>query len=328
MNPEASVEDLRALLSARLPDVILSDDAVAALHGKYAPDAFSLMDRGYIARVHPLELWLLDYLRAHPGASLTDTLGASAAERQEVYGWLFRTSRRNAQDKRIASLLELGVFLEIQRGWERLGYPFASLTPSLASAVGASGDRPAALAELMGILVNDGVRYPTVMVDQIELAQGTPYETRLSHAGAAGQQVLAPEIAAVARGALADVVAQGTARGLLDFLRRDGDGHVVGGKTGTGDHRFETYAPGRRLIAVARRQPRGHLRLPDRRPLLRQPHRLRPRPRSRPLPVHERAAGAAVRPLAPGSGACSRRARRTPIRAHLLRWRPRPGRST
>ena len=93
VNPEASVEDLRALLSARLPDVTLSDEAVAALHVKYAPDAFSLMDRGYIARVHPLELWLLDYLRAHPGASLTDTLRASAAERQEVYGWLFKTSR-------------------------------------------------------------------------------------------------------------------------------------------------------------------------------------------------------------------------------------------
>ena len=30
VNPEASVEDLRALLSARLPDVILPDDAVAA----------------------------------------------------------------------------------------------------------------------------------------------------------------------------------------------------------------------------------------------------------------------------------------------------------
>ena len=181
------------------------------------------MDRGYIARVHPLELWLLDYLRAHPGASLADTLRASADERQEVYRLALQdlAAQRAGQAHR-ASCSSSSAFLEIQRGWERLGYPFASLTPSLASAVGASGDRPAALAELMGILVNDGVRYPTVMVDQIELAQGTPYETRLSHAGAAGQQVLAPEIAAVARGALADVVAQGTARGLLDFLRRDG----------------------------------------------------------------------------------------------------------
>jgi len=248
VNPGATVLDLRALLTARLPDVVLSDEAVAALYTKYAPDAFSLMDRGYIARVHPLELWLLDYLRAHPAASLSEVLGASAIERQEVYGWLFKTSRRNAQDKRIANLLELQAFLEIQRGWERLGYPFASLTPSLASAIGASGDRPAALAELMGIIANDGMRYPTVMVEQLDFAAGTPYETRLGQAGAAGQRVLQPEIAAVVRGALRDVVAQGTARGLLDFLRRDGGRHVVGGKTGTGDHRFETYAPGGRLI--------------------------------------------------------------------------------
>lgn len=247
-DPAATVDDLRALLAARLPDTPLTDEAVAALYVKYAPDAFSLMDRGYIARVHPLELWLLDYLRTHPGASLADVLGASAAERQEVYGWLFKTSRKNAQDKRISSLLELEAFLEIQKGWERLGYPFASMTPSLAAAVGASGDRPAALAELMGILVNNGVRYPTVIVDRLEFAEGTPFETRLSHPGAPGQQVLAPEIAEVARVALADVVSQGTARGLLDFLRRDGGRHVVGGKTGTGDHRFEVYAPGRRLI--------------------------------------------------------------------------------
>ena len=221
---------------------------VAALHAKYGPDRFSLMDRGYIARVHPLELWLLDHLRTHPGASLADVLGASADERQEVYRWLFKTSRKNAQDKRIANLLELGAFLEIQRGWERLGYPFASLTPSLASAIGASGDRPAALAELMGIVVNDGVRYPTVMVEQIHFAAATPYETRMSHPGSAGQQVLAPEIAAVVRNALTDVVSNGTARSLGELLKRDGGRHVVGGKTGTGDHRFETYAPGRRLI--------------------------------------------------------------------------------
>ncbi len=249
VNPGASVEALRGLLAARLPDVALPDDAVGALYRKYAPDAFSLVDRGYIARVHPLELWLLDYLRTHPSASLSEVLSASSAERQEVYGWLFKTSRRNAQDKRIASLLELEAFLEIQRGWERLGYPFASITPSLASAIGASGDRPAALAELMGILVNGGIRYPTVMIDQLEFAVGTPWETRASQPGAAGQAVLAPEIAAVTRRSLNEVVAQGTARGLVEFLDKSGGRHVVGGKTGTGDHRFDTYAPGRRLIA-------------------------------------------------------------------------------
>ncbi len=250
VNPEAGVDALQALLEARLPEAEtdLSDEAVARLYRKYGPDEFSLMDRGYIARVHPLELWLLDYLRTHPGASLSDALGASAAERQEVYGWLFRTSRRNAQDRRIASLLEVEAFLEIQRGWERLGYPFASLTPSLASAIGASGDRPAALAELMGILVNGGTRYPTVLVEQIEFAVGTPWETRASQPGTAGQPVLLPEIAAVARAALNDVVTHGTARGLVEFLQRGARRRVVGGKTGTGDHRYDTYASGGRLI--------------------------------------------------------------------------------
>jgi membrane peptidoglycan carboxypeptidase len=248
-NPEASVDTLRAVLAARVPDHPLSEADVQRLYKKYAPDAFSLMDRGYLARVHPLELWLVDYLRRHPSASLADVLQASAAERQEVYRWLFKTSRRNAQDKRIASLLEMEAFLEIQKGWERLGYPFASMTPSLASAIGASGDRPAALAELMGILVNDGVRYPTVLLDQVHLASGTPWETHASHGASDGQAVLPPEIAAVARGALGDVVTQGTARSLQEFLKKDGGRHVVGGKTGTGDHRFDTYAPGRRLIS-------------------------------------------------------------------------------
>src|SRR5262249_7171940 len=114
VNPAANVDALRALLDQRLPEVSpsLSDDAVEALFKKYGPDEFSLMDRGYIARVHPLELWLLDYLRVHPTATLAEVLTASAEERQDVYGWLFKTSRRNAQDRRISSLLEIEAFLE------------------------------------------------------------------------------------------------------------------------------------------------------------------------------------------------------------------------
>jgi hypothetical protein len=87
-----------------------------------------------------------------------------------------------------------------------------------------------------------------VLVDRLEFATETPYETRLARAPAPGQPVLAPEVAAVARVALGDVVAQGTARGLLEPLRLAGGRHVVGGKTGTGDHRYETFAPGGRLI--------------------------------------------------------------------------------
>jgi hypothetical protein len=45
------------------------------------------------------------------------------------------------------------------------------------------------------------------------------------------------------------VVDQGTARSLNTALSSaGGTRHLVGGKTGTGDHRYETFAPGGRLI--------------------------------------------------------------------------------
>jgi membrane peptidoglycan carboxypeptidase len=240
--PEASLEVFRDLLSTRLPGRALSDPVAEDLYQHADPQAMPLADRGYVAGVHPLELWLVGYLRRHPGASMTQVVRASSAERQAVYSWLFFTRHRNAQDHRIASLLELEAFLEIHRSWERLGYPFASLTPSLATAIGSSGDRPAALAELMGIVLNGGVRLPTVLVEGLDFAADTPYETRLGRAEAPPTQVLAPEVAAVARGLLTEVVAQGTARGLRPALSAAGGvPHVAGGKTGTGDHRYYVY---------------------------------------------------------------------------------------
>jgi membrane peptidoglycan carboxypeptidase len=240
--PEASLELFRDLLAARLPGRPLTDPVVEELYQHADPHAIPLADRGYVAGVHPLELWLVGYLRRHPGASMTQVVRASSAERQAVYSWLFFTRHRNAQDHRIASLLELEAFLDIHRSWERLGYPFASLTPSLATAIGSSGDRPAALAELMGIILNGGVRLPTVLVEQLDFAANTPYETRLGRAETPPTQVLAPEVAAVARGLLTEVVTQGTARGLRPALAPPGGvPHVAGGKTGTGDHRYYVY---------------------------------------------------------------------------------------
>ena len=159
---------------------------------------------------------LVSYLRRHPGAGIGQVVQASSAERQAVYNWLFLTRHRNAQDHRIATLLEIEAFLDLHRGWERLGYPFASLTPSLATAIGSSGDRPAALAELMGIIVNNGMRQPTVLVDDLDFAVDTPYETRLGRTELPTSQVLAPEIATVVRGVLTQVVDVGTARVLRD----------------------------------------------------------------------------------------------------------------
>ena len=108
-------------------------------------------DRGYLAHVHPLELWMLHYRERHPSAHLKEIWAKSANERQDVYWWLFKTSHVGAQNNRIHTLLEQDAFKEIYKAWKRQGYPFDSLVPSYATTIGVSGDTPAALAELVGI---------------------------------------------------------------------------------------------------------------------------------------------------------------------------------
>ncbi|MGE5470582.1 MAG: transglycosylase domain-containing protein [Bacteroidota bacterium] len=253
LSPQATPEDLAAFLEEHLEHEKLDAGRVARLYTRYAPDAFDLPDRGYIARVHPLELWLAAFLSAHPDAGWSATVAASADERQAVYRWLFTTRFKGAQDSRIHTMQEVEAFLDIHRRWARLGYPFGHLVPSLASALGSSGDRPAALAELMGIIVNDGVRLPTLRLDHLEFATGTPYETRFVRQIGEGERVMAPEVAAALRSALSEVVEGGTARRLSGaFKLADGTLLPVGGKTGTGDNRIVIGHNGSRGVALNR----------------------------------------------------------------------------
>nr|WP_163503057.1 transglycosylase domain-containing protein [Halomonas socia] len=248
--PEADEASFAAFIHERLPDEALSEQRIASLYRSYAPGSYDLSDQGYIARVHPLELWLLGYLLDHPEATFSEAAHASRSERQEVYGWLFKTRHRNARDVRIRTMLEVEAFLDIHQRWARLGYPFDHLVPSLATAVGSSGDRPAALAELMGIILNDGVRLPTLRIDDLHFAADTPYETRLVPAGTRGQRVMEPEVAAVLRESLAEVVEGGTARRLQGSFSLDEETPLVmGGKTGTGNNRFETVGRGGQVLS-------------------------------------------------------------------------------
>jgi len=248
--PEADRATFDRFLTTRLTGSDLSEKDLDALYTRYSPGSYSLPDQGYIARVHPLDLWLLGYLIKHPDAGISEVIDASTAERQEVYGWLFRSRYKSARDSRIRIMLEVEAFTDIHRRWQRLGYPFDHLVPSLATALGSSGDRPAALAELMGIIVNDGIRLPSVRIDSLHFANATPYETRLGIRPDAGVRVLHPEVAAALREALATVVEGGTARRLNgSFLQASGEPLKVGGKTGTGDNRIQTVGAGGRLIS-------------------------------------------------------------------------------
>jgi membrane peptidoglycan carboxypeptidase len=247
--PGPTVEEFELVLRQNLPDAQFSDAAIADIYRRADPTPHDLADLGYLASVHPLELWAARFFIENPGAGGADAIRGSEEARQEVYRWLFRTSRVGAQDQRIRSLLEVEAFTEIHRGWQRLGYPFGNIVPSLGTSIGSSGDRPAALNELVGIILNGGVRLPTFRVEELHFAQGTPWETRLLRQGAEGTRVMDPAVARILREAMVDVVEEGTARRMRGVLRdTDGTPLVVGGKTGTGDNRFRVYAPGGRLL--------------------------------------------------------------------------------
>ena len=247
--PDADPERISALIRAHSPNAALPDEVVLDLYETSDPAPHDLNDLGFLARIHPLELWVARYHLAHPEAQLDEVLEASRQVRQDVYRWLFRTRHRNAQDQRIRTVLEIEAFDRLHASWRRLGYRFRNIVPSYGTSIGSSGDTPLALAELVGILLNEGVRLPVRRVDGVTFASGTPFETTLAQETVQGEQVLAPEVAAVVREALVDVVENGTARRARGtFAGREGRPLVVGGKTGTGDNRRRVYGAGGRLV--------------------------------------------------------------------------------
>ena len=228
----------------------VTDKRLNEMYVSYGPGRYNLPDQGYIAKVHPLDLWLLGYLLNHPEATFGEASAASRFERQEVYGWLFNSRHKRARDNRIRTMLEIEAFTDIHQRWQRVGYPFDHLVPSLATAIGSSGDRPAALAELIGIIQNDGIKLPTVRIDTLHFAADTPYDTRVISDPDRGKRVLPAEVAAAMREALSQVVDAGTARRVSgSFKSDDGTALVMGGKTGTGDNRISSFGAGGRVIS-------------------------------------------------------------------------------
>lgn len=139
-------------------------------------------------------------------------------------------------------MLEKKAFSEIHRNWKSLGYPFESLVPSLATTIGSSADRPSSLAELMGIILNEGVYKPSLSIQSLHFAQNTPYETHFIKSPFPGEKVMPPEVARVLKMVTKNVVERGTAQRIKNtFVNPDGTPLEIGGKTGTGDNRFETF---------------------------------------------------------------------------------------
>lgn len=209
----------------------------------------TLVDVAFLSRIHPLDLWVARFRLRNPDAPLADVLKACSGAIFQSYSWLLKAKDKRAQDLRIRTQVERAAFEQIHRRWQRLGYPFGRLVPSLATALGSSGDRPTALAELMGILVQDGMRYPLVRMKKIEVGKNTPYETTFENQSGNGVRVLPVEVARVTREALRSVVEEGTARRMAGaFVFADGTALPMGGKTGTGDNRRKTFDRGGSLV--------------------------------------------------------------------------------
>jgi membrane peptidoglycan carboxypeptidase len=239
--PQADVKSYIDFIRAQLPATTLSNKQLANMYEKYKPGAYSLQDFGYLASIHPLELWIIGYLQQPGEPTLKDAITKSEQTRQDVYGWLLRTKAKNARDSRIRTVLEIDAFSDIHRRWKNMGYPFDQLVPSLATALGSSGDRPAALAELVGIILSDGKRFSTYRFSSVLFGQNTPYETLLEQPPPKVTQVLLPEVADILKTTMSKVVNEGTAKRLVNvFQQADGTPLVMGGKTGTGDNRIFT----------------------------------------------------------------------------------------
>jgi membrane peptidoglycan carboxypeptidase len=102
----------------------------------------------------------------------------------------------------------------------------------------------------MGVILNDGVRLPTVAVRELRFAPGTPYETILEHEAGLGGRVMSVAVARALRPGLLGVVSEGTAqRAAGAFMDDAGTSMELGGKTGSGDNQHKTFGRGSGVIS-------------------------------------------------------------------------------
>lgn len=222
----------------------VSDDEVHRMWRAYSNPRLTIKDYGYLLSRHPLTVWGAGELFHNSALSWQSLRDTSSDAQRVVSAWLLHPRQRRAQDLRLRTRIERDAFARMTPAWQRLGFPFSRLVPSYATAIGSSSDTPAALADLMGIIVNDGIRRPMRQFTRFAFAQDTPYETVLVPA-AAGEQVMKPEVARALQTALAGVVERGTARRIHGaFVQPDDTPLAVGGKTGSGDNRFKTFYRG------------------------------------------------------------------------------------
>jgi len=247
-HPGAGEEALGRWLDSRGGPV--SPEELRRMMKAYGDPRLDLMDFAFLMGRRPLDVWAAGELTKSRRISADDLLFRCGETCRAASAWLFKTRNRHAQDLRLRIRIEEDAFAQMTPAWRRLGFPFQRLVPSLATAIGSSSDRPDALAELMGIILNDGVRLPTIDVRGLHFAARTPYETVLEQAPRSGERVMPAVVARALRPGLRGVVSEGTAqRAAGAFADAAGTITELGGKTGSGDNQLKTFRRGGELIA-------------------------------------------------------------------------------
>jgi len=238
--PDATIEDMSGFIRKHC-QTCAPDADFKRYHEEHAPGKFDLNDRAYLTRIHPLALWLATHRAEKPETSWSEAVAASAETRQEVYEWLFKSNSLQGQNNRIRTMLENEAFTHIHATWKDKGFPFEKMTASYASALGSSGDTPAALATLAGIIQNDGIITPVTKFTEIKFGENTPYALDFKAGETKARRVLPAEVAQLVRREMQNVVELGTARRAFGSVKlSDGTVLPIGAKTGTGDNRSHT----------------------------------------------------------------------------------------
>ncbi len=238
-NPKAEAQTLGHWLE--LHGAMSSSDEAGRLFKAYDPGRLNISDYGYLLRLNPLDVWCAGEMTRDPSISWKELLERSEDDREVASRWLFETRNRRAQDLRLRIRIEEDAFARMTPYWQRLGFPFDHLVPSYATAIGSSADRPIALAELVGIIISDGLRAPMQRIERLRFAADTPYETVFEPQQMSGEQIMDPSVARALRDVLAVVVENGTAIRLAHiFVDHNGKPIRTGGKTGSGDNRYQT----------------------------------------------------------------------------------------
>ncbi len=242
INPARDLNGFTALLSDKTGadhQHLLTEGAFESLHRRYAADQYDLNDRAYITDIHPIELWLASEFIKNPTADYKTLRRGVVNMAPDIYKWLEKSDNEDRKNLYIYTMLEQDAFDVIHENWAAKGFPFPRLIPSFATSIGVSGDTPAALSTLMGIVLNDGKRLPYTDFTEVHLGRDTPYERNFVYRPPAADQVLDARIAAIVKENLENIVQNGTARRAKNAVKlSNGEIWALGGKTGTGDNRI------------------------------------------------------------------------------------------